>query len=289
MSQVKKVLQHEKKATGAGLQLTYSIPAFSTIDDILLTFENSGASATDANIRAAIGKVALTINGEQVINTPLSTILDFYKYLGIEVWQANPANAIGLMVGNRIWKNPLLEKLFAIGCNNVQTIQLQIYCNSSVTGVTDIQVSTVRRNFESNTESLIKIIDYPQTATAAGISTVDTLPRDSDRDAYLCVMASNGGGVIASGEAILNGESIIDPISLNTMGYVGAARGRQPQSGYFVYDFCDGSEAGLLPLAGVTDLRLKTNFSTAPTGSNYDLVAISIKNTPQMLLNAALA
>lgn len=288
MSQVKKTLVHEAKAVTAGAVLTYNIPAFKTIDDIILTFTNNGAPATDANIRAAIGKVALNVNGEQIINTPLSTILDFYKYLGNEVWQSHPANAIGLMLGNRIWKNPLLEKLFAIGCANVQTIQLQIYCNNTVTGVTDIEVSTVRRNFDSNTMSLIKIIDYPQSAASAGISTVDTLPRDNN-DAYLVVMASNGGGVIATGEAIVNGESIIDPISLNTNGYIGAARGRQPQTGYFVYDFCDGSEAGSLPMQGATELRFKTNFSTAPASGNYDLVAVTIKNIPEMLLNAALA
>ena len=290
MSQVKKVLVHESKPVTASAVLTYNIPSFKTIDDIILTVTNSGAASTDANIRAAIGKIALNINGEQIINTPLSTILDFYKYLGVEVWQSNPANVIGLMLGNRIWKNPLLEKLFAIGCANVQTIQLQIYCNSSVTGVTDIEVSTVRRNFESNTQSLIKVIDYPQTASSAGISTVDTLPRDNN-DAYLAVMVGNSAGaVIASGEAIVNGESVFDPISLNTAGYIGAARGRQPLSStYFVYDFCDGSETGLLPMQGATELRFKTNFSTAPTSGTYDMVAISIKNTPTMLLNAVLA
>lgn len=127
MSQVKRVLVHDTKAITAGAVLTFNIPSFDTIDDIILTFKNSGAAATDTNIRAAIGKVALNINGEMIINTPLSTILDFYKYLGNEVWQTNPANVIGLFVANRIWKNPIYEKLFALGCQRIQTIQLQVY------------------------------------------------------------------------------------------------------------------------------------------------------------------
>lgn len=288
MSQVKKTLVHETKPVTAGAVLTYTIPSFRTIDDIILTFTNNGAACTEAQIRAAIGKVALNINGEQIINTPISTIYDCYKYLGVEVWQSNPANAIGLMIGNRVFKNILLEKLFAIGCRNVQTIQLQVYCNAAVANVTDLQVSTLRRNFESDTASLVKIIDYPQTATASGISTVDTLPHDNN-DAYLFVMASNGGGTIVSGEAIVNGETVIDPVDPSTMGYVAAARGRQPLEDYFVYDFADGSEAGTLPMQGATELRFKTNFDGAPTSGNYDLVAVSVKNLPQILLNATLA
>lgn len=288
MSQVKRVLVHDTKAITAGAVLTFNIPSFDTIDDILLTFKNSGAAATDSNIRAAIGKVALNVNGEMIINTPLSTILDFYKYMGNEVWQTNPANVIGLFVANRIFKNPIYEKLFALGCQRIQTIQLQVYCNSSVTGVTDLEISTVRRSFVSDTISLIKIVNYPQNMASTGISTVDTLPRDTN-DGYLAVMTSNGGGVISEGEAIVNSDSIFNPISTNTAGYIGAARGRQPQSGYFVYDFCDGSESGLLPMNGVTDLRFKTTFTTAPTNGTYNMVAVTIKNIPALLLNAVTA
>lgn len=289
MSQVKRVLVHDTKSVTTGAVLTFNIPSFDTIDDIILTFTNSGAASTDTNIRAAIGKIAVNINGEMIINTPLSTLLDLYKYLGNEVWQSNPANVIGLFAANRIWKNPIYEKLFAIGCANVQTIQLQVYCNASVTGVTDVQVATVRRSFTSNTSSLIKVVNYPQNMASAGISTVDTLPRDTN-DAYLLVMTSIGtGGVISEGESIVNSDSVFNPISLNTAGYIGAARGRQPLSNYYVYDFADGSEAGLLPMNGVTDLRFKTTFSTAPTNGTYDMVAVSIKNTPQMLLNNVLS
>ena len=72
MSQLKKVLVHESKPISAGAILTFNIPSFDTIDDILLEFTNSGAAATLANIKSGIGKVALNINGEQVINVPFT-------------------------------------------------------------------------------------------------------------------------------------------------------------------------------------------------------------------------
>lgn len=288
MSQVKYINVHESKTVSAGNILTFNIPAYKTIDDIILTFTNSGAAATDANIRSSIEKISLNINGEQAINTPLPTLLDIYKFLGQEVWQTKPANVISLNIARLIFKNPAMEKLFAIGCRNVQTLQLQIYCGGTVTGVTDVQVSTSRRNFESDTVSYVKIINYPQTMASTGISTIDTLPRDTN-DAYLLVLASNGGGVISEGEAVLNGASIMQPIMQNTADYVASARGHQPVTGYFPYDFCDGSQSGAVPMTGVTELRFKTTFTTAPTGGVYNLVAVTIKNVPDLIKNAALA
>ena len=62
MSQLKKVLVHENKAITAGAILTYNIPSFDTIDDIVLEFTNSGAPATLANIRSVwVGIIAKNI------------------------------------------------------------------------------------------------------------------------------------------------------------------------------------------------------------------------------------
>lgn len=289
MSQVKVINVHESKTVTGGAILTFNIPSYATIDDIMLNFTNSGAAATNAAIKAAIGKVALNINGEQVINTTITRLFDLFDFLGTEVNQyATKPNVISLNISRLFFKNPQYEKAFAIGCANVQTIQLQVYCNATVTGVTDVEVSTSRRNFVSNTISFCKVISYPQTMASTGISTVDTLPRDSN-DGYLAVLANNGGGAIASGECVLNGNTIIDPISANLSNYIASARGYAPVSGYFPYLFTDGSASGVIPMKGVTELRFKTNFSTAPTAGVYDLVAITIKNLPDMFYQAATA
>ena len=287
MSQLKKVLVHESKACTAGSILTYNIPSFDTVDDIIVEGLNSGAAATLANMKAAIGKIALNINGEQVINVPFTRLCEVYNSLGVEVTQ-NLVNCIGLNIGRYLFKDPNNEDYFAWGCANIQTIQLQIYLNSSITGLTDIQVSTIRRSTNSALGSFIKVINYPQTMTSSGISTVDTLPRDSN-EAYLEILASASGGVIAGGECVVNGNSVYDPISQALDDYIVNARGLSAVSGLFNYSFSDGSVKSVLPMQGVTELRLKTTFTTAPTSGTYDLVAVSIRNVPQVMLNAVAA
>lgn len=287
MAQIKKVLIHENKSLTANTILTFNVPSFKTIDDIMLEFSNSGAPATMANIKSSVGKIALNINGEQVINTTATRLFDFYSMLGNEVQQGSrPANVINLNVGRLLFLLPENEDYFAWGCANINTIQVQVYCNGTVTGVTDCNLITERRDVESPLGAYVKLISYPQSMAAAGISTVDTLPRDSN-EAYLAVMASEEtGGAIASGECVVNGVNIYDNISAAVDAMVVSSRDYAPVSGYFNYLFADRSRRGILPMMGVTELRLKTNFSAAPTAGVYDLLACTIKNVPAEMMSA---
>lgn len=284
MTQLKQVFQHDTKAISAGAVLTFNIPVFSTVDDVVLEFTNSGAAATKANILAGIGKIAFSINGEQVINCPLSCLYDVYASLGNEVSQ-NLVNVIGLNIARYLFKDPVTEDFFAWGNIGVQTLQLQIYCGTSVTGLTDLSISTVRRDINTALGSYLKVIDYPQNMASAGISSVDTLPRDSN-EAYMSVMAYASGGTIDAGECVVNGTNIFDPMSQAENDYIVSARGLAPVSGVFNYSFSDGSIKSFLPMPNVTELRFKTDFSVAPTSGSYDLVAVSIKNVPSQMLAA---
>ncbi len=289
MSQLKKLFVHDTKPVTAGAVLTYNIPSFSTIDDLILRFTNSGAAATQTNIVAAIGKIALNINGEQIINCMLSELYDLFEMLGNQVQETALSNVVSLNLGRLIFKLNADKDYFAWGCQNIQTIQLQVYCNSTVTGVTDLEISTERRSFDSSLSSVIKVINYPQSMSSTGISSVDTLPRDSN-DGYLAILANSGtGGAISMGECVVNGNTIVDPTAKATMDYVNQTRGYKPLTNYFNYLFADGSGRGVLPMTGVTELRLKTTFTTAPTTGTYDLLAVSIKNLPQSMLTAVSA
>lgn len=282
MSQVKRIFQHDSKPVSNGAVLTFTIPSFEVIDDIVLEFLNSGAAAAKANILTSINKVALAINGEQVINCKLSQLYDVYASLGQEVTQ-NINNVIGLNIGRYLFKDPVTEDYFAYGCANIQTIQLQVYCAATVTDVTDLSISTIRRNFKSNLGSFIKVINYPQNMNSIGVSSVDTLPRDAN-EAYLSIMASANGGTISQGECVVNGNNIYDPMTAAENDYIVSARGLAPVSGTFNYSFSDGSIKSILPMQGVTELRLKTTFSKAPTSGSYDLLAVSIRNVPAIMM-----
>lgn len=285
MSQIKKVIVHETKPVSAGAVITTTIPSYETIDDILLKFTNNGAAAAKTDILAAIGKVALSINGDQVINCNLSQLYDVFEMLGNRIQEQALTNTVSLNLGRLMMLLNGNKDFFAWGCANITTIQVQVYCNSETTKVTDVQFVTERRSFTSSLTSYIKVINYPQNQNATGYSTVDTLPRDAN-DAYLAVMADNGGGAIATGECTRNGANVIDEVSPEIMAYVSQSRGFKQVSGYFNYLFADGSARGALPMNGVTDLRFKTQFSTKPTNGTYNLLAVSIKNTPADMLSA---
>lgn len=286
MPQIKKILVHEAKSLSNSAILTYNVPSFDTIDDIYLRFTNAGAAAAEADIKSSIGKVAVNINGEQVINTTVERIYDFYKFLGNEVNQNRPANVVSLNIGRLLFISPENEDYFAWGCSNINTIQIQVYCNNTVSKVTDCEVVTERRPITSLLGAYIKLISYPQAMSAAGTSTVDTLPRDSN-EAYLCVLAAAGaGGTISQGEVVMNGISIYDPISQAVNDLVVCNRCYAPVAGYFNYLFADRSIKGLLPMRGVTELRFKTEFSAAPTAGVYDLLACTIKNVPAAMMTA---
>lgn len=284
MTQLKQIFQHDSKPVSAGAILTFNVPVFQTIDDIVLEFSNSGASATKANILSSIGKIAFSINGEQVINCKISQLYDVYASLGTQVSQ-NLVNVIGLNVARYLFKDPVTEDFFAWGNIGVQTLQVQVYCASSVSGVTDLSISTVRRDINTNLGSYLKVIDYPQNMASAGMSSVDTLPRDSN-ESYLQILGYASGGTITNGECVVNGTNVFDPMTQAENDYIVSARGLAPISGVFNYSFSDGSIKSFLPMNGVTELRLKTTFSVAPTSGTYDLVAVSIKNTPTAMLSA---
>lgn len=285
MSQVKKVIVHETKPVSSGAVITTTIPSYDTIDDIILKFTNSGTPSTKSDILKAIGKVALSINGDQVINCNLSQLYDVFETLGNRVQEKALENTVSLNLGRLMMLLNANKDFFSWGCANITTIQVQVYCNSTTDNVTDVQFVTERRNFISRLSSYIKVINYPQNQNSIGYSTVDTLPRDAN-DSYLAVLADNGGGVIATGECTRNGANIIDEVSPEIMEYISQSRGFKQVSGYFNYLFSDGSARGALPMNGVTDLRFKTQFSSEPTGGTYNLLAVSIKNTPAEMLNA---
>lgn len=290
MSQVKRIYTHETRAVTAGGVVNFNLPVFDTIDDIQLEFTNSGAASTLANILSSITRVESTIDGQNWISAPLFLLANLYTFMGNKTYTGTAqVNVFSLNLARLMFDKPEDRDFFALGTANVETIQVRVYVGGTVTGVSDVTLKSVRRSIQSGLSSCIQVIDYPQTMNAAGISSIETLPRDSN-DSYLAVLAYAGtGGVISEGECVLNGNSIINLTSLNTMNANAQLRGFAPVSGIYPYVFCDGTARSVLPMQGITELRLKTTFTTAPSTGQYDLLAISVKNTPQAVIDAVAA
>ena len=290
MSQVKRIYTHETKQISASAVVNLTCPAFDLIDDVQLEFLNSGSPCTLANILSSINRIEATIDGQNWISAPIGLLANLYSFMGNKTYTGTAqVNVFSLNLARLMFDKPEDRDFFAIGTLNVETIQVRVYVGGTVTAVTDVTLKTVRRSIQSGLSSYIQVIDYPQTMNAAGISSIESLPKDSN-DSFLAVLAYAGtGGVISEGECVLNGNSIVNLTSLNAMNANAQLRGFAPVSGIYPYVFCDGTARSVLPMQGITELRFKTTFTTAPSTGQYDLLAISVKNTPQAVIDAVAA
>ena len=289
MAQLKWISADQTKTASAGATLSWDIPVFGTLDDIFLEFTNDGAAATAANILLSIDKVLLNVNGEIVHSCQLSQLYDLYKNSGNNVFQfSEMPNVISLNVGRYMFANTQLRDNFSFGKSGINNISLQLICKSGLSGVTHVKTICVRRQFDSQfAGSFVKCVNYPQSFNTTGIDDVDTLPRNSN-DAMITVITDAAGGAISELSCVKNGQNIVDPVSINVLNSVLSARGYQPLSGQAILPICDSSARSVLPLLGVAEFRVRPNFTTAPTNGVYNMLAVTVRNIPAAMLQAAM-
>lgn len=275
---VKRLLQHASDSISASKLVTLVCPSYQTISQLFLSFYNSGASATQANIKAGVSKITVLVNGEQILNISASDLYDCYAMLGQEVY-ANATNSMPLLLGGLLMKLPETEALITdIGCDKwtdtkVTNIQVQIQFTATPTGLTDVQLFSERidkgydkaGNSLNVTQAICKLLTYSQTAGATGFHEVDSLPRDA-KCGRLFSLLTQGTAVFSTGEALVNSEPVIQQADLATINAMICARGYAQPSGTLAYLFADGgTQNSLLSMEGVTDFRLRTGISTAGT------------------------
>lgn len=281
---VRKMLSHTSDSVSAGKLITLSIPSFSTINQMFLEFTNSGAPCTLANIVSSISNISLLMNGEEYLNISPANLTKVYQSLGPQVGTSTPVNVLPLLVNPLIYKLPQAEDSFAIGCDGfskvngvyqpLTNIQIQIRCGATITAVTDVKAYTERvdKGAGANLTALTtKLLSYAQSFTTTGTSEVDTLPRDANMGRLFTLAIPDATGVISTGEALVNNQPVIQNCTAGANDMLVAERGFSPVTGVFNYSFTDGGTSDVLSMQGVTDMRFKTSFSTAPT-TGYTLV-----------------
>jgi len=278
---IKSTNVHEQKALTSGQNATLQIPSYGKIQSLFLHFLTSaGASVTEAQIRAEIGNIRLTLGGKDVVNSDAVTLLDLYEALGVNISESLGVDGvIELNVGRLFYTDPAVRDLFGWGTADVSTIQVQVTAGT-LSAIASVQAYTSREAVNENLGAHSRFIDYPQSFNATGDHTVDTLPRDLD-SAYLMVMANDGAsGTITDGESKVNSVNVHEKTPLNiNKAFASNSKVVQP-AGYFCYTFLDGSLTGRLPMVGVTDLRFKTTFSVAPGAGGYKMSALTIVGLP---------
>jgi hypothetical protein len=275
---------HETKPLTSNQQATLQIPVNGKIQSLILRFTNAGGvDAPEANIRAEIGNIRLTVNGRDIINTTVTRLLDLYEIMsGSSVSApAGVAGVVELNIGRLLFTDPSVRDIFGFGTADVSSIQVTVTPGTLTAAITNVQAFTARQPVNEKLGTIFTMIDYPVSFNGTGDNTYENLPRDSD-SAYMLVMADDGAsGTITFGEARIGSNTIRErtPSSVNAV-LLSNDRMAQP-AGYYVYPFCDGSVDGRLPMLNVQDFRLVTTFSVAPGANGYTLTPVRMINIPQ--------
>ena len=268
---------HETKALTSNQPATMQIPVYGTIHNLILRFTTASSFATEAEIRAQIGNIRLTFNGRDIINTNATRLYELYESLGNYVNDnTGVAGNLELNIGRLVFDNPSIRDNFGYGTADISTIQVTI-TPGTLTTITGVQGITGRTNVTSKLGAHCKFIDYPQSFNSTGDHTVDTLPRDPD-SAYIAVSASPGAsGTVTNGEVRVNNITILERMPRDTNSLINSNNRFEQQANVgFLYNFCDGNDGSILPMAGITDLRFITTWSVAPGAASYVMSALTV-------------
>lgn len=285
----------ESKPVTAGAMTPFNVNCYNVIRDLLIEFTNSGAPATQDNCLASIGRVVVLINGMNALDVKLSQIVDLFTYLGTRVQQTALTNVYSLNIGRLLYQAGLLRDEFAWRCGKlgnadptkkISSLVVQVYANPTITGVTDVNLYSIRKNVEADwNDSYIQFNNNVQSFAAIGQSQVNTLPKNA-KDLFLLAIAYNGGGVISEGETLINNTNVTRAISLAANNAMNNLDGYGTIAGAFVHNYTDGTaNSGLFVNDVTSELSIRTTFTTAPSTS-YDMPVVKIHNCPAIVQSA---
>lgn len=288
----------ETKPITAGSMTPFNVNCYDVIRDLMIEFTNNGAPATLANCLSSISRVVVLINGMNAVDVKLSQIVDLFTYMGTRVNQTTLTNVFSLNMGRLLYQAGILRDEFAWRCGRtgntdptkkISSLVVQIYAGTTVTAITDVNLYSIRKNVEADwNDTYIQFNNNVQSFAAVGQSQVNTLPKNAN-DLFLLAIAYNGGGVIASGETLVNNVNVARNITLATNNAMNNLEGYGVITGAFVHNYTDGTaNSGLLVNDVTSELSVRTTFSTAPTTS-YDMPVLKVHNCPariQQLVNS---
>lgn len=279
-------VQHESRPLTSSQLQTIQIPPYGKIFDLSLIFTTSaGAAVTEAQLRAEVSNIRLTINGTDFINATPAQLLDLYEHLasanvGVP---AAVAGGLELNLGRLVFSDRGIRDAFGIGTADVQSIQVAVTAGT-LTNVANVQAFSTRQiDLAEKLGTVCKFISYPRNFNATGDDAFDTLPRDPDTVYLAAMVATGASGVITQSGVKVNNITVRDPAPVTINSLQNSNAGFAPVTGYYIHDFMDGTATSRLPMAQVNDFRITTTFSTAPGAAGYSIAALTAVNYPANL------
>lgn len=259
----------------ANAKLTTNIPTNGTHYMLLLRcLTGAGVELTRAQILADVGTIILRINGKQIWEGTAEFFLDRQKYYG---------DCYGTAAGNVDGYIPLFfylphlesdpeRRVMGWGMQNVNSFEVEVNLLGAAQLASMEAYSVVSDEVRPFGRHL-RIRRSPQNFPTTGEQEIVTLARENGNCDYLALHIEAGNGTFQDVTVIVNNVIIHDHVPPGMNKVMLAAHQRTPQTGYYHVDFGRRNDlSSILPMAGVTDFRVKPYWITAAP-DNYDIYA----------------
>lgn len=285
----------ESKPIAPSAMTPFNVNCYDVIRDLVLEFTNSGAASTLAAIQTAISRVVVLINGINVVDVKLQELIDLHTFLGSRIQQSTLVNVFSLNMGRLLYQAGILRDEFAWACGKsgetdpskkISSLVVQIYAGSTITGVTDVNLYSVRKNVEADwTDSYLQFNNNTQSYSSVGQSQVNTLPKNANDLFLACIAYPGASGVISAGETLVNNVNVARNISMATNNALNMLDGFGVITNAYIHNYTDGTaNSGLLVRDVTSELSVRTTFTTAPT-SSYDIAVLKVHNCPSRIIS----
>lgn len=236
----------------------------------MLDFRQSGGTAvTSANIATALTNVIVRHDGEQIIEASGQFLLDLQKYYHDYATgaAANVNGIVSIAFAPFHFSTYRERAALAVGTQGMQSFTIDLVFGSSLATVSTVSVYSELYPDVAPKTQYLKIKKFPRTFTQTGNFVVSDLPLENPSVAIkaLHITLGSNTGVCDYSTVKVGNFAIWDTIYTNLNTVMANMAQRTPQTAYCHIDFGRNNDlTSFLPLAGVTDLQVLTDWTTAP-------------------------
>jgi hypothetical protein len=180
---------------------------------------------------------------------------------------ANVAGLLPIFIAPASFSNYRTRAALAVGTQNMGSITLDIVFGSSINTISTVAVYSELYPDLAPLTQYIKIKKFPRTFTQTGNFVISDLPLEDASVGTRCLHVNSGSntGVMDYGTIKVGNFAIWDTIYVNLEKVLAALGSRTVQAQYYHFDFGRNNDlTSFLPMAGITDLQVLTDWTTTP-------------------------
>lgn len=246
------VLQKMQSFQGvaAGQTGICQLPVGLTYTNLFINHKRAGVDATEAQMKAELGKVVLRVNGRAVVEATVTELLDIYKYYGYTV----QAGVIPLVFARPFERDLGVEDDMALGTADVSTLSVEV---EVLGGATTPTLQAYAEQAESAPlGNFITITPFADSIGGAGVLEKSDLPRGQ----YGLVALHIASALVTEAQLIANSKVVFEgtPTILKQRDHL---RGNAWQTGYTHLNIAARNRANEALPMNLQDFRAKLTFS----------------------------